>query len=64
VAVVIPPGPGFPANAIAAVCVPTDPKLSLAVDIPVGLLVQLVPLYNSVAPVTVGVAPPYAKANV
>jgi hypothetical protein len=36
----------------------------LAVFKPVGLFVQLVPSYSSVAPVTGGTSPPKAKAAV
>jgi hypothetical protein len=42
---------GLPPKAKPAVCVPHPPNEYLAVPKPVGLDVQLVPSYSSVAPV-------------
>jgi hypothetical protein len=55
-----------PANPNADVCVPSPAKLRLAVFILTGEVVQLVPSYNSVAPVLVPGAglPPKAIAAV
>jgi hypothetical protein len=52
---------GLPPKAKAAVCVPAPTSDYLAVFKPVGLEVQLVPSYNSVAPVAEVVLPPKPK---
>jgi hypothetical protein len=47
-----------------AVCVPHPAKKALIVVKPVGLDVQVAPLYSSVDPVKGGTSPPNAKAEV